>query len=124
MKKILKLSISFILCVLLWNCSDKETDKAFNYNEIKQTIENTEAYYHDLNISGDEEGAIITKQAEHFQTSELIRNSSTNWSVVYHYVPTPGYTGTDFIDIETNTGSDGASMGEIGVIRISLTITD
>lgn len=51
------------------------------------TIKNTKEYVHDFNISGDEEGATIKVQATHFKLSEIIRNESTNWSVVYHYQP-------------------------------------
>lgn len=87
-------------------------------------MKNTDTYRHDFQISGDEEGAMIKTQALYFQASELIRDASTNWSVVYEYKPLANYIGMDLIEIETCTGGQGLSCSNTGITRISFTIND
>ena len=86
------------------------------------TLRSGEMFTYDLNISGDEEGAVIKLQAKHFELSDLIRDSSTNWSVVYRYAPENGYTGKDYVEIETCTGGEGISCSEIGIVSINFNI--
>ena len=47
--------------------------------ELKQS----EAYEYKTGISGDEEGILIKKQAQYYQVSEIIRDSTTNWEAMY-----------------------------------------
>ena len=75
-------------------------------------------------ISGDEEGATVKTQAQHFQKSELIKDSSTNWSVVYRYKPLSNYTGMDFVEIETCTGGESTGCSNVEIVRINFTITN
>jgi hypothetical protein len=58
-------------------------------------------------VGGDEEGALIAKQAQHYRVSEIRRNASTNWVVVYVYQPQGGYVGSDYAEIEIHTNSVG-----------------
>lgn len=60
-------------------------------------------------VGGDEEGARIVTQARHYATSEIRRNAATNWVATYVYQPAAGFTGSDGVEIEILTGSDGAS---------------
>ena len=46
-------------------------------------------YYHTF-VLGDEEGATIKVQSLHYEKSELIRNESTNFRVMYYYKPIKG----------------------------------
>ena len=85
----LRLSFLAICILLLTNCNKAETENLVS--EIEVTINNFDDHEFDLRISGDEEGATIKTQAQHFQKSELIRDSSTNWSVVYRYKPLSNY---------------------------------
>jgi len=118
MKTILLLSIA-----LLFLTCDKD-DSTYLVNKIDVIIKNSEDYNYDLNISGDEEGAVIKVQAKHFQISELIRNSSTNWNVVYQYQPEANYVGADYIEIEACTGGQGVNCTNTEIVRINFTITD
>ncbi|MCF8338554.1 MAG: hypothetical protein K9I74_11305 [Bacteroidales bacterium] len=77
-----------------------------------------------MKISGDEEGASIQTQAQHFQTSTIVRDSSTNWSAVYYYKPDSGYVGEDYVAIETCTGGNGVNCSNIDVISINFNITN
>jgi len=122
MKKILKLSFIAICILSLTNCNKEETENLVS--EIDVTINNSDDYEIDLMISGDEEGATIKTQAQHFQKSELIRDSSTNWSVVYQYEPLPNYTGMDFVEIETCTGGESTGCSNFDIVRINFNITN
>lgn len=61
-------------------------------------------------VGGDEAGARVVRQAEHWAVSEIRRNAETNWVAVYRYQPAAGDTGSDRADIEVSTGSDGPSL--------------
>ena len=118
MKKILKLLFLAICILLLTNCNKEEMEN------VDVAINNSDDYEIDLMISGDEEGATIQTQAQHFQKSELIRDASTNWSVVYKYEPLPNYTGTDFVEIETCSGGESTGCSNVETVRINFTITN
>lgn len=123
MKIILNVFFMLFLVSLLGSC--KEEDNTSPDRIVEVTLKNTEEYSYDLMLSGDEEGAVIKTQAQHFERSELIRNESTAWSLVYHYKAIPNYTGADYVEIETCTGSDGGSAcAARKLIKISFTITD
>lgn len=122
MQKILKLSFITICILSLTNCNKEETENLVS--EIEVTINNSDDYELDLMISGDEEGATIKTQAQYFQKSELIRDSSTNWSIVYRYTPLSNYTGIDFVEIETCTGGKSTGCSNVDIVRINFTITN
>ena len=119
----LKLSLILICSLLLTNCSKNDEPENFD-SELNITISNSDNYELDLMISGDEEGATIKTQAQHFQKSELIRDSSTNWSTVYRYTPLSNYTGIDFVEIETCTGGESTGCSNVDIVRINFTITN
>ncbi len=120
MKTFFQIAVILILSVLAISCED-EIVAPSNHSEIK--VKNSDTYQFNLNISGDEEGAVIIEQASHFEISELKRDASTDWSVIYFYKPESGYSGTDSVRIETNTGSDGASAGILDTIKIVFQVT-
>ena len=94
-------------------------------NLISVELKQSEAYEYKTGISGDEEGVLTRGQAQHYQVSEIIRDSTTNWEAVYRYQAKENCVGIDEVEIETSRGSDGASPStEIEVIRIKFTITD
>ena len=114
-----KLSIIGITVLLLWGC--KADNKVNPEKVIEVTLRNSQEYRHDFQISGDEEGATIKMQPQHYAVSELVRNESTQWSVTYLYRPEPGYVGTDFAVIETCTGG-GEFCTNFKTVRINFTI--
>ena len=123
MRKILNLSLILICSLLLTNCSKNDEPENFD-SELNITISNSDNYELDLMISGDEEGATIRTQSQFFQKSKLVRDSSTNWSVVYKYEPLPNYTGTDFVEIETCSGGESTGCSSVETVRINCTITN
>jgi hypothetical protein len=72
------------------------------------TLKDTETYQYPT-VGGDEESARIVTQAQHYRISEIRRDAQTNWVAVYVYQPALGYTGSDYVELEIETGSDGAS---------------
>ena len=75
-----------LICgVMFTSCSEKAENKVVT-NEIYVSLKNTEIYDNFL-VGGDEEGASIKVQALHYEKSELIRDKSTNFWVVYCYKP-------------------------------------
>lgn len=88
---------------------------------ITITLKNTEAYQHDLGIFGDEEGAIITRQALHYDTSEVDRSFTA--STVYRYRPSLGYVGTDEVEIRSDRDWNGGTSHnnvEFTIIKFTL----
>mgnify|MGYP003981275353 FL=1 len=122
MKKIMQLSFLAICILSLTSCNKEEMENIDR--EVDVTINNSDDYEIDLMITGDEEGATIQTQAQYFQKSELIRDASTNWSVVYKYEPLPNYTGTDVVEIETCTGGESTGCSSVETVRINFTITN
>lgn len=112
--------IAFFITALILMCGcEKETAEP----QLRVALKNTEVYIHDLKISGDEEGASITKQAQHSAMSALIRNSETNWSLVYKYKPEAGFVGKDYVEIETCTGGE-MPCSDYKTIKIEFTVSN
>jgi hypothetical protein len=87
------------------------------------TLKNTESYSRTF-VSGDEEGAIILYQAQHYEKSELVRDESTNMSVEYHYKPAIDFVGTDSVGLEIYYNKTGEGLPYIETVRINFTITN
>lgn len=118
------IKILFVLFFTGFLCSCNKDEIIVDEEPFYITIKNTDDYKHDFKIYGDEEGATIKIQANHFSISDIIRNESTNWSVVYHYKPESGFTGKDSVEIETNTGSDGTENGKTETVKLFFQVTN
>lgn len=90
---------------------------------VRVSLENTETYSYPT-VGGDEEGARISIQAKHYSISEIRRDAETNWVAVYFYRPAAGFVGTDYVEIEILTGSDGASPAKISRVVLRFVIHD
>jgi hypothetical protein len=107
MKKYCFILLSSLL-LFTFSCSTS-TDSPIPDDAIPVNLKNTESYNHNTGITGDEDGASIIVQAKHYEISDIIRNGETNWEAVYKYKPKSGFIGTDYIELELSTGSDGVS---------------
>ena len=102
-----------------------QNSNAVDEEKISASISNTKVYEYDTGVEGDEEVLYIEKQANYFEISEIVRDSSTQWRGVYRYKPKPNYIGTDYVEIKTIQGSDGASPNtDINIIKIELTVSE
>ena len=114
--------VSILMVIGCISCEDSPiiTDEDF----IDIQLSKNQSYEYNTLIGGDEEGASISIQATHFEISEIVRDSSTNYLAIYRYKPAVDYVGTDSVEIKTSTGSDGASPPtHIEYITINFTIT-
>lgn len=126
MKRISHMTLIAFIVALLLGCTNESTmpppqPKA---EEIEVTINNTEVYELDLGVSGDEERASIISQASHFETSEIVRDSTTQWNAVYRYKAQSGYMGSDTVLIETCTGGTGVDCSDTLLINVHFTVTN
>jgi hypothetical protein len=117
MKKILNITLIFIVLVFLNSCF---SDEVIRYKDV--TLKYTDYYELDLGLSGDEEGARIVKQASHYEYSQFIRDEGTNYSIVYQYKAIDGYIGSDEVEIETCTGGDGIRCDNVETLIIRFNI--
>ena len=79
---------------------------------VNVSLMNSQAYEYPT-VSGDEEGARISIQPQHYSTSEIRRNAETNGVATFVYQPTAGFVGSDYAELEIMTGSDGASPSNV-----------
>lgn len=104
-------------------CSKVMDPNPASDDTLKISLKNTDVYEHQTGISGDEEGAAIVVQARHYEISDIVRNAETGWAAVYRFKPQAGYKGTDYVEIELRTGSDGAGPAtKIEIIKIRFQI--
>jgi len=91
---------------------------------IAVALRNTDTYQYPT-VGGDEEGAVITRQAQHYRLSEVRRDSSTNFISVYIYQPQAGYTGSDSAELEVHFNNTGAPESTHATkVGFSFTVTN
>ena len=104
---ILYLIILAGILIILPGCSNEEpVNKPANIISI--TVGRNETVHYDLGSFGDEEGALISKQASHYLVSKTDIDINTG-KIMYTYTPASGFTGTDEVELKSMRGSDGAS---------------
>jgi hypothetical protein len=115
--------MQFLLILVLIAGCQRSLEPELLDNVISVTITDQDIFEYKTGIGGDEEGAVITVQAQHYEISEIVRNSETNFEAVYRYKAKIGFKGSDYVEIETRTGSDGASPPpEINTIGINIVV--
>lgn len=113
-----KIFLIIVLTFVVLSCS---SDDDINITTENVNISNSEIYAYDLGGFGDEDSARISKQAEHYEISEL----SGNERIIYTYKAKEGFSGSDLVKIEIITGSDGSSSGKVSkIVEIKLNITE
>lgn len=95
------LFFTFIFLSLLFGCNTTDSNTTRKFEQV--TISSSETYDYRTGISGDEEGAQITRQPNHYEISDIIRNETTNFEVIYRYKPATGFTGTDRVELKLST---------------------
>ncbi len=113
----------FLLLVVFFACNNT-TDSISQDGDINVVIKSSEIYEYKTGISGDEESVSIIRQAKHYEISDVVRNADTKYEAVYRYKPKEGFIGTDYVELEERTGSDGASPPtQLELIKISIKVT-
>ena len=121
MRNVIAIAISLAGMTMFSGC-EHDPKKVQATEEINETLKNTESYQKTL-VGGDEEGASIKIQATHYENSELIRDESTNFNVVYHYKPVIDFIGTDFVVIDVTRNKTGVNP-EVQTLKINFTVTE
>lgn len=118
------LMLAVVLIFIISACNDSDTINQPAYENLNVALKSSEVYQY-TTVSGDEESASILVQAKNFEISEIIRNAETNYTAVYKYKPKTDFTGTDYVELKIETGSDGASQPtKIQIIKINFVIGD
>lgn len=123
MKKFAITTILLMVFGCFINCSCDDNNSDGEIIKANATISNSEIYTYNLGSFGDEEGAAIQKQAENFEISKLERNFPSG-EIIYTYKPQSGFVGTDYVELKTSRGSNGASPNtNISIIKITIKIS-
>ncbi len=104
--------VAMILTALFISC-EKETDDLLNQNKIEvsnlidTTIIITDTFKYSFGYFGDEEGVLITSQAQYSESCDLLNKQ---WEErILQYVPKNNFLGVDSVTVVSMRGSDGAS---------------
>lgn len=120
----MRVLISLVLIAIIGSfqsCSNDDGLSDGRLIEREVHINNRQIFEYDLGSFGVEDGAEIRVQAEHFQISQL----EGSGNIIYKYKAAPTYEGTDFVEIATMRGSDGASPPTVvDIIRITFMISN
>ena len=100
---------ALFLMSLIGICCNNATEANTGSEIISVFLKNNEVYQYKTGIGGDEEGASIIHQANHFEISDIVRNADSMWEAVYIYKPKSGFVGIDYVELKLSSGSDGAS---------------
>ena len=100
------LSLLLICQIVAFSCK-KDCKGSTDKQTINVTVQASKGYDYDLGSFGDEEGAIISMQAQHYETSTIDRINGVH--CIYHYKPQENFQGTDEVELKSARGSDGAS---------------
>ena len=104
--KVIILSIVFMFSFQLTGCSNSVDTDDVDGDSITVNLKSGEVYQY-YAVSGDEEGAVISLQASHYERREILRNAKTNYSVVYFYQSATDYTGSDSVELTIFKNADG-----------------
>ncbi len=119
----MKSPVLIILIMAVLAITGCEDNSATDDGSLRFVISNSEIFEYRTGITGDEDGATIYQQAEHFAISEIRRNADTGYEAVYFYQSEADFVGNDYVELELSTGSDGASPPtDVETVAIELII--
>ena len=108
---------------VMQSCKKDAVDNATRLT-VTAAVKANQPYQYDLGSFGTEEGASVSTQAKHFIVSDVERDPNTG-KIIYNYLPTTNYIGTDEVVIRSAKGSNGASAPtNITFTTIKFTITN
>ena len=110
MKKIFTYSSILMSIILLQSCSKQSPNEMLSprtsSTDVNATIKSDGTYQLALDNF---QNAVISKQASHFQISEISLDSKTAL-LVYKYQPSPGFVGVDEVLLSTSKNVVSGSM--------------
>lgn len=115
-------TLSFAVLVLVVACNNDPVEARF---DVYVEITNTEVYEYFIGDLGDEESVSITKQALHFEISDIFRVYSPSFGWGYRYKAESGFVGIEEVTLRLEQGSDGGSPNtDFTDITFEITVTD
>ena len=120
MKKIFLAFTIMIGLGILASCKKANLDND-KQQTTTPTIKKNELFQYEFGLIGIEDDISVSQQANHFETSELKRDSTGK--IIYTYKPSLNYVGTDKVEISLGI-SDGATIVNTFKTKIKLTITN
>ena len=92
-KNAIHLTLYIALAIVSQACKKDNTSNP-ETQTLTETLRVNQAFQFDLGSFGDEEGATISKQANHFSISSSDRDINTD-KIIYRYTPTTDFVGKD-----------------------------
>ena len=121
--RLIAVSLILSFAISMQSC-EKELTPVVERETITRSLKVNEGYQFDLGAFGDEEGAAISIQANHFFSSDLHIDVNTG-RITYTYRPARDFIGSDEVEIRSARGSNGASQNnKISFTVIKFTIKD
>ena len=115
-RALLNVAPLLLVCGVLLACNESSPAEV-----LRVTLSNADTFEYPT-VSGDEEGVRITTQPQHAAVSVIRRDAETNWVVTYVYQPVAGYVGSDVVELEVLTNSDGMSPPDIRRLTIEFSV--
>lgn len=112
-------TLAFVLASLLCFACTKGRESVEERREVF-TVSQSDTLHYSLGSFGDEEGASIQLQASHFEISELNRDINSG-EITYSYKADSAYSGSDYVELRSARGSNGASSNN-NILITKLTI--
>lgn len=118
------LTITCLTALLLFSFGCRDITDSQNVDEvIKASISNSEVFEYRTGMGGDEEGAVIVQQPEHYKVSTIVRDSTTNFEPVYRYIPESGFQGVSQVEIRLESKIIGeTSHTETQFLRLEISV--
>lgn len=118
----MRFRLFFIGCLMFLSCSKDEAIRTSQAQYVR--IKANEVYAFNTEVSGDEDGMLISEQARFFKRSELVRSAHTNWEVRYIYQPQADFTGLDKVVLTTMEHVNGSGQpGTQRKIELAIYVT-
>jgi hypothetical protein len=105
-----------LMCGVVLSCGRSSPVEVLNVS-----LSNVDTFEYSTE-SGDEDGARVTIRPLHAEISEIRRDAETDWVATYVYKPVAGYVGSDVVELEILTSSDGLGPPDVHRLRIRFTV--
>jgi len=121
MKKLCLLIPIFSL-IMIFSCNAKDEIQSIEteYFDFDSSINTNQLIELPLGSFSTEGSTAITKQAEHYEISEI---TSEEMGLVYNYKPNASFSGTEYVEITKSSSIGDNSINQKTIFRIIITVT-
>jgi hypothetical protein len=121
MKK-LYLLISIFSLIIFFNCNSKDEMQSpeIEYFDFDSSINTNQLIKLSLGSFSSEGSTEITKQAEHYEISEI---TYEEMGLVYNYKPNSSFIGTEYVEITKSSSIGDNNINQKTIFRINIRVT-